>query len=265
MTTFERAVVLGPGGVVGTAWLAGFLQGLRGAGIDLGKADLIIGTSAGAIIGAALAHGEDFERLAALSGPATTLGENRLDEVFTVLATAGPDALRQVGKIALATEAGPEDGHLEAIGRLVTARDWPERPLRVVAISAETGEPVVWDSASGVPLLAAVASSCAVPGVFPPITVGGDRYMDGAFRAGSNADLAAGAGTMVLIEPLAHLFGSAPPDGDVVAVAPDADSLGAFGPDLHDPAAWSPSYQAGVRQAATEAPRIAAVWVPLST
>ena len=45
----DSAVVLGPGGPAGTAWMAGLAAGLRREGVDLGAADLIVGTSAGAI------------------------------------------------------------------------------------------------------------------------------------------------------------------------------------------------------------------------
>ncbi|WP_405497692.1 patatin-like phospholipase family protein [Streptomyces sp. NBC_00096] len=52
---------------------------------------------------------------------------------------------------------------------------------------------MVWDHTSGVPLVHAVAASSAFPGAEPPVGVQGQRYMDGALRAGPNADLAAGA------------------------------------------------------------------------
>lgn len=60
MNASDRVLVLGSGGRVGTAWMAGLLLGLRRAGTDLGRADRIIGTSAGAIVGAALAVGRDL-------------------------------------------------------------------------------------------------------------------------------------------------------------------------------------------------------------
>jgi NTE family protein len=66
----DSAVVLGPGGPAGTAWMAGLAEGLRREGVDLGAADLIVGTSAGAIVGAILASGGDLARLAALPAPA---------------------------------------------------------------------------------------------------------------------------------------------------------------------------------------------------
>ncbi|MFI5983649.1 patatin-like phospholipase family protein [Streptomyces sp. NPDC051555] len=60
----DRALVLGPGGLVGTAWTAGLAAGLRRAGVEFGEADLIVGTSAGAIVGALLATDQDLDRLA---------------------------------------------------------------------------------------------------------------------------------------------------------------------------------------------------------
>lgn len=258
-----KAVVLGPGGVVGTAWLAGFAQGLRDKGVDLGEADLIVGTSAGAIVGALLATGDDLQRLATPGAPTGSTYPSRLDEVFAVFAEPGLEpaaALRRVGEIALTAETGPESDHLARMGNLITARDWPDRALRIAAVDTATGLGTVWDRGSGAPLLNAVASSCAVPGVYPPITVNGGRYMDGAFRAGSNADLAAGAEVQVVIEPLAHLFPSSPLVGAGVKIGPDQETLDVFGADLHNVAAWEPSYQAGVRQAAAEAVAVEAVW-----
>jgi NTE family protein len=51
----DRALVLGGGGEYFIAWLLGFARGLRGAGVPYGLADVIVGTSAGAIVGSAVA------------------------------------------------------------------------------------------------------------------------------------------------------------------------------------------------------------------
>ncbi|MEU7895742.1 patatin-like phospholipase family protein [Nonomuraea sp. NPDC049152] len=254
-----RALVLGPGGVVGTAWLAGLAVGLRRAGVDLADADLIVGTSAGAIVGAMLATGENLDRLATSTRSGGTGEQGRLAEVFATLADPSleqGDKLRRVGKIALTADVAPEQTHLDRMATLVTARDWPGRRLLITAVNAETGEPAVWDRDGDASLLSAVASSCAVPGVYPPITVNGHRYMDGAFRGGANADLAGDADTVVVIEPLAHVF----PSGAAISIAPDRATLEAFGPDLHDASAWETSFQAGVRQAADAAERLGALW-----
>ena len=60
-----RALVLGGGGVTGIAWEIGVLAGLLSASVDLRNADVVIGTSAGAYVGAAYASGYDIEQLLA--------------------------------------------------------------------------------------------------------------------------------------------------------------------------------------------------------
>src|ERR1700731_4823885 len=57
----ERALVLSGGGPVGYAWMAGLVA----HDVDLGRAELIVGTSAGSIVGAQLALGMDVATLVA--------------------------------------------------------------------------------------------------------------------------------------------------------------------------------------------------------
>ncbi|GDY33753.1 hypothetical protein GTS_53860 [Gandjariella thermophila] len=107
-----------------------------------------------------------------------------------------------------------------------------------------------------------------MPGVFPPITLRGGRYMDGGLRSATNADLAAGARVLVVVEPLAHLLLREAPHREievvgpdtVVTVVPDKETITAFGPNPLVQAAWEPSYQAGVRQADAVAERLSAAW-----
>jgi NTE family protein len=87
------------------------------------------------------------------------------------------------------------------IAARLPAADWPERDLRIAAVDAVTGEVVIFTRGSGVRLADAVAASCAVPGIWPPATVGDHRYVDGGVRSSTNADLAAGAGQILLITP----------------------------------------------------------------
>ncbi|MFD9475997.1 patatin-like phospholipase family protein [Streptomyces nojiriensis] len=142
--------------------------------------------------------------------------------------------------------------------------------MLITAVEAATGEPTVWNRTSGVPLVHAVAASSAFPAAEPPVSVQGRRYMDGALRSGANADLAAGARTVVVIEPLAHLSPGEPLDRrpaaggarTVVTIGPDAPALRAFGPDLNDRANWAPAYRAGRDQAAAAAERLRSVWKP---
>ncbi|MFF4952714.1 patatin-like phospholipase family protein [Streptomyces chattanoogensis] len=277
MPKATRAVVLGAGGVIGTAWTAGLVGGLRGAGVDLAEADLIVATSAGAIVGAVLATGQDPARLATPPRPAGSaltppqVDRRRLGEVFAVLGAGGDDpaeARRRAGRLARDAETGPEQAHLARMAALVGAHHWPERKLLIPVVDAGTGEPEVFDRGSGVSLPAAVAASTAFPGIYPPPTLNGRRYMDGGLRSGTNADLAAGAGVLVVIEPLAHMFPREPLTRElaeagadaVVTIGPDEATVKVFGQDLHDRSAWEPAYRAGVRQAEDTAQRVGAVW-----
>ena len=72
MVMDRRALVLGGGGVTGIAWETGLIAGLAGLGIDLAAADVIIGTSAGSLVGTDIACGQDLEALyqAQLAPPA---------------------------------------------------------------------------------------------------------------------------------------------------------------------------------------------------
>ncbi|MEY9962442.1 NTE family protein [Streptacidiphilus sp. MAP12-16] len=271
-----RALVTGGGGVVGTAWMTGLVSGLRRAGVDLAEADVIVGTSAGSIVGTMLATGQDFD--SDTPAPPGNRGDSapqadrgRLAEVFAILADASlepADARRQVGQVAIAAQTITEQAHIAGISMLITAQEWPDRQLLITAVDVETGELKVWDRAGDAPLRTAVASSCALPGVSPPITVNGRRYMDGGIGSGTNADVATGADVLVLLEPLAHLFPRGPLErelaaagaGTVVTINPDQAALDAFGPDLGDWAAWQPAREAGIRQAAATAERVRAAW-----
>jgi NTE family protein len=277
MTT-NRAVVLGAGGLVGTGWLAGLANGLRRHGVNLTEADLIVGTSAGAIVGAMLATGQDLDPLGTFVGADTptttetsTMDSGVLAEVFAVMGdpTMSPAATRRkAGELALAADTMTEAAHISQMGALITARDWPQGALRVTAVDTETGDQEIWDRTKNVPLLAAVASSCAVPGVYPPITINGRRYIDGGFYSPTNANLAADARVLLVIQPLAHQFPSDILDRElavagaetILRIVPDSASVQALGTNLQERANWPVAYQAGQHQATEAAALIRDAW-----
>jgi NTE family protein len=135
-------------------------------------------------------------------------------------------------------------------------------------VNTGSGELAVWDSGSGVPLGRAVASSCAVPGVYPPVTIGGRRYMDGGIRSETNADLAAGASAVIVLDAVGHLT---PRDrlraelatlgtGSTLVITPDESAAGVIGTNMLDPAIWSPAMEAGLAQAAACTDPARAIW-----
>ena len=259
----NKALVLGPGGPVGTAWTAGLVAGLRRGGVDLGRADLVVGTSAGAIVGAALSG--DLERLArlpAFDGQPPRVDPQRFVEVLAVLGD-GRDPqtrLREVGRIALTADTIDEADHIALMANLIGVRSWPARRLLIPAVDVETGLPVVWDREAGVSLAVAVAASTAFPATAPPVSVKGRRYMDGALRAGTNLDLVAGAEVVVVLEPFAHLFGI-DDDPAAVRILPDSEAVEALGPDPGDSTRWEPAYSSGTRQAVQCVERVRRVWI----
>lgn len=207
-------LVLGAGGAVGAAYLAGALTALEhDLGFDARDAAVIAGTSAGSLVGALLRAGVPASDLAAWTvdaplspaGRRVTLGVERpvfdpvrlrsflrpprLPHPSAVLA-ALRSPLRFDPLRALMTHVA--DGrrriepHTEFLGT-----GWPARPLYVNAVRRRDGRRVVLgrDDVPRAGLGAAVAASCAVPGYFAPVDVDGTTYIDGGVRSATNADV----------------------------------------------------------------------------
>jgi NTE family protein len=281
MSDQRTALVLGAGGITGIAWELGLLAGLAEAGTDLTGADLVVGTSAGSVVGAQVTSELDLETLYERQlGPASAEQPARLGRAtlarfgLAMLRSRGRDVefRRRVGALALAAEkAGTtptEQARLEVIGGRLDGAQWPDRDLVITAVDAQTGDFRTFDRHSGPALVHAVAASCAVPGVYPPVTIEGRRYVDGGIRSAANADLAHGYDRLVVLAPLPRGIGpmasvDAQVSGMVARVAvisPDAASRTAIGPNVLDPASRAGSARAGRAQAATLAERIAEVW-----
>ncbi|GAA0390702.1 hypothetical protein Acor_47480 [Acrocarpospora corrugata] len=144
---------------------------------------------------------------------------------------------------------------------LIGGLEWPDRPLLIPSVDAETGEPVIWDRYGAASLPEAMAASTAFPATAPPITIKGRRYIDGALRAGLNIDLAGNAHVLIVAEPMAHMFPSntAPAAKQmIIKLTPNPEAIEAFGPDVTNRTAWAPAYQAGLKQAPDAAKRIRA-------
>jgi len=274
------ALVLGGGGVAGIAWEIGVLDALARAGTDLTAADRIIGTSAGAAVGAQICTGEALSSLCERQlVPVDQSGEVHVEssldgllERFAACFDGSPDEVevrRRLGQVALDAPTVPESARRAVIESRLSVHEWAERELLVTAVDAVTGEFRVFDRTSGVPLIDAVAASCAVPGIWPPVTLAGSRFIDGGVRSGTNADLAAGAEVVVILAPFPGGFGpTAAVEAEalrsagavVEVIAADADSVAAFGVNVLDPATRGPALREGRRQGELVAERIAGMW-----
>lgn len=209
----SRALVLGGGGPVGVAWETGLLAGLAEAGVDLGTADRIVGTSAGSVVGAHLARGDSLVELvadprrnvvAAEDGPGPIVDGEALMALGVAMfealtgGRAHEEIVLDIGRLAVGAETMPEEAFVAMPGAGL-GTEWPGHGYACTAYDVESGAFTVWDEAAVVPLDRAVASSCAVPGIFPPITIAGRRYMDGGVLSGTNARLAVGHDRIVVV------------------------------------------------------------------
>ncbi|TMF00384.1 MAG: patatin-like phospholipase family protein [Chloroflexi bacterium] len=272
------ALVLGGGGITGAAWEIGMLAGLHAAGVDLSKADAVIGTSAGAIVGAQILSGVPIDELYSkqfrvpVGEVATHIPISTLGRFLIWTLTPGDERQRmaRIGRAALRARTMPESERKRVISSRLPVKTWPQRDLRITAIDAESGEFVVFKRDSGVGLVDAVAASCAVPLVYPPAAIGGRRFIDGGMRSVANADLAKGFDPIVALTPLSvgHRR-SRTAEGQIeslgkdirsIVVKADARARKEMGMQSLDPAFRTSSARAGWAQATSVARAVAEVW-----
>jgi NTE family protein len=264
------ALVLGGGGVTGVAWETGIIAGLAAAGLDLHRADLVVGTSAGAVVAAQITSGTPVEELyqrqlrPATGEIAAHFGVRTMLQYASAGLRPGDDrqALRRLGHAARTADTLPEQARLDVIAGRLPSHEWPAAPrVLITAIDTETGEEVVFDRDSGVDLVSAVAASCAVPIVWPTVTIGGRRFMDGGVRSTANAHLARGYDRVVVLAPsttslrrsgrVAVELAALGPAVRSVVITPDAEAKTAIGRNVLDPAKRAAAAETGRRQSTT--------------
>ncbi len=294
----ERALVLGGGGSAGNAWLIGVIAGLFDAGLDVTKADLIIGTSAGSTASVQITSASPTRLLADIVAAAPQqrtgpLGSNgggvrigpvadhmlRTSEIIAAAEDAA-DMRRRLGAAALDMDAASDRSGQAQWRATVAARlpsqHWPQQTLLITAVDAYTGEPVVFDRHSGVDLVDAVAASTANGFGVPPYGIGDSRYIDGGYRRSSeNADLAAGYGRVLVLSPLGgrsraplewgmHLAAQVDElrarGSRVETILPDSNSQNAFGGNLMDLSTRPPAARAGHDQGRALAEPLTEFW-----
>jgi NTE family protein len=265
--------VLGGGGVAGVAWHTGVLCGLADVGVDLGSADLLVGTSAGATVAAQWAAGLAADGLFARQVDPASAGSEltpaisvadlweRMAPIYSA-SIDDADRRRRLGVLALSADTVAEPVRRRVIEARLDGVGWVGDRLRIVVVEATSGHRRVLDATSGVDLVDAVTASCAVPGVWPPVTIAGSRFVDGGVWSTANADLAVGCDRVLVLAPIVDPAVRADvarlaETGRVELIRPDDASLAAFGADVLDPSSRGPSAQAGRAQGRREAGRVA--------
>ena len=273
----RTALVLGGGGITGIAWELGILHGLADAGLDVTRADVVVGTSAGSVVGAQITAGRPLEEVFAvqLEPPDHEIGA---DVARTTMARLLPpmlvpgradQKLRRIGRLSLKTHPPGGQDRVEVIRTRIGLGEWPDRDLRITAVEAESGEFVAFDRDSGVDLVDAVAASCAVPLVWPAVTIQGRHYVDGGMRSTANVDLAQGCDVVVVLAPLPRSYSRATTIGaqlrrigpvQAAVVVPDKSALLDIGRNVLDPTKRADAARAGLRQAGEVAEKVRAIW-----
>jgi len=222
-------LVLGAGGVLGAAWMAGALPAVAGRlPYPIGEVDVVVGTSAGSVLAAALRCGVDVDEVIAhqrgeavgvLAGssvrdipagplpprPRLRVGSPRLMRA-TILTPhrvhpwVGASAWLPRGRVrhlalrsmvdTLHRHAYPHDPEHEA------PPDWVDDHTWIVAVDYDTGRRVIFGR-PGAPrarLADAVAASCSIPGWYEPVVIDGRRYVDGGVRSPTSLGVLASVG-----------------------------------------------------------------------
>lgn len=235
-TRLRVALVLGAGGPVGHAYHSGVLRALHAVlGWDARSAHLIVGTSAGAQVGALLRAGLSGEDLSARASgeplrpeaaeiarhyvrasrepdPAKKRSRAPAAPRFLLEALRKPRNLRPGRVISALLPEGHVNLDVTAAGlRRLFGQKWPERPLWITAVHLDSGDRVAF-GAPGAPAIdvgTAVACSGAVPGVCTPVRWEGRRYVDGGVASATHLDLVHDHGVdLVLVSSPLSMFGA---------------------------------------------------------
>lgn len=279
----DLTLVCGGGGVWGIAWMTGIVAGLADAGLDLRCADRFVGTSAGSVVAAQLLGDLSIDELyARQTEPAEQAHElippdNCLAAITAITRRSWAnqhERLRALCRLSLEAETvGVLERRASIADRLAPRSDsWGDGSILLTAVNVDRQIFQVFDSDSGVSLIDAVAASCAVPGVWPAVQIGDDRYADGGiWSTAENAHLAQSARKVIILSPMANVGTAAGDDQHglaadvarlqaegalVLIIAADGEAIATMNTGPLDPSTRAQAAQAGRLQARSLVPRV---------
>lgn len=224
----ERAIAFGGGGEWFTAWSLAYIHTLKENGVDLGRAELSVGTSAGSVASAILVSGnaeqayEQWSQIAAhpevladaIKVATPTDSQLRALALMSDATDTEPATIQELGRAAMAAKNQPSAEYQAAASRLLGGISaWPGPGYHATAVDCYTGERLIIDKDSGVSVIEACSASTSLPGTAGPTWIG-DRYaMDGGVsHSSTHADILVGAKRVIIFslmsltaEQVAHL------------------------------------------------------------
>lgn len=232
MSTPRRGLVLGAGGVLGFSWAVGALTALeQSSGIDTREAEALVGTSAGSVTAALLGSGVAVETMLRHQQGVVVEGDPRIEYDYESDSGGalppppkpfpGSAGLlvrnllhpRRVTPMALLSGALPAGrGTIGPVGnmveKVVPSGEWAPHPATwIVAMDYHSGRRVPFGRSDSptAGLSEAVMASCAIPGWYAPVEIGGRRYVDGGACSATSLDLLAplGLDEVVVVAPMA--------------------------------------------------------------
>jgi NTE family protein len=277
----SKAVVLGGGGSVGTAWETGLIAGWSRSGIDLTDADLICGTSAGAAVGIQVALGHDLDaqlqrydraRERVATGGSTQVLNIDLEEqkVYRHLFEMGSargmtdkSVRTAICQAAVEATTMTEEQFLRTV-KYLKDEAWPANFV-CTTINVETAEFEVLRAGNGGDIQRGVAAAFAVPGAYPPITIGGQRYVDGGCLSPNHLHLAAGYEHILFVEVAPtqqwEYDAVASTGAQLMVIKPDDASVASFGDQgMMNAAAAFEACATGLAEGLSTADQVKAFW-----
>jgi NTE family protein len=224
MPVSSVGLVLGGGGITGAAFQFGALLTLQMAtGWDPNAANVLIGTSCGALTGAMVRGNQlSLETFIGNAGSRDEVADVLRERVYRRSRPSGmlrwvrrgvipglrrPDLNLVLGSPSINSTEGIADWVEDALGDL--ANSWPDHATVIVAYDLHDRRRVAFGTEEAPParLKDAVAASTAVPFVFQPVRIRDRWYADGGIASGTSVDLLLGSDSpldlVIIIAPLA--------------------------------------------------------------